>query len=122
MKRLLMTSLAFLAITACNNQQETAAPVVAEAPEVVASAAAEVVETKDFASLIQQAEDLYAQTKAANHAWSVNLDRLKDARQAAEEGDMDKAAANAEEAIKLSRLALVQAQAEKDLWQERVPK
>lgn len=119
MKRLLMISLAVLVITACDKLEATD-PVVTEAPEEVATA--EVAETKDFASLIQQAEDLYAQTKAANHAWSVNLDSLKDARQAAEEGDMDKAVANAEEAIELSRLALIQAQAEKDLWQERVPK
>ena len=121
MKRLLMISLAVLVITACDKLEATD-PVVTEAPEEVAIATAEVAETKDFASLIQQAEDLYAQTKAANHAWSVNLDSLKDARQAAEEGDMDKAVANAEEAIELSRLALIQAQAEKDLWQERVPK
>lgn len=119
MKRLLMISLAVLVITACDKLEATD-PVVTEAPEEVATA--EVAETKDFASLIQQAEDLYAQTKAANHAWSVNLDSLKDARQAAEEGDMDKAVANTEEAIELSRLALIQAQAEKDLWQERVPK
>jgi len=121
MKKLFIFSLMALSLVACGKQDQAVATAETET-ETQAQAEAVVAETRDFSSLIQQAEDLYAQTKAANHAWSVNLDRLKEARQSASEGDMDNAVANAEEAIKLAELALVQAEAEKTLWQDRVPK
>ncbi|MBE9549217.1 MAG: hypothetical protein IMF09_07390 [Proteobacteria bacterium] len=122
MKELFIFSLMALSLVACGKQDQAVATTETETQDQATTVVAEVAETRDFSSLIQQAEDLYAQTKAANHAWSVNLDRLKEARQSASEGDMDNAVANAEEAIKLAELALIQAEAEKTLWQDRVPK
>jgi len=121
-KIIIISSLIVFSLAACDSQKQSTGA-VAENTTVgeVASAVAEAPKTQDFSVLIQQAETLYAQSKKANHAWTINLDRLKDARLAAEEGDMVAAVANAEEAIKLSKLALKQAESEKDLWQARVP-
>lgn len=89
---------------------------VAAAPPLVTE------EAPEFADLFSQAEAVFAESKAAGHAWSVSADRLRDARQAEATGDQESAIANANEAIKLSRLSLVQAEAEVNLWQQRVPK
>lgn len=122
MKNLWVFGLIIFLVAACDSQQQ-AVDTAAEKPAATKTApvVAEVAETQDFATLIQQAEDLYTQTEDVKHAWTINLDRLKDARLAAEAGDMDKAVANAEEAIKLSRLALKQAESEKTQWRARVP-
>ncbi|MCF6225126.1 MAG: hypothetical protein L3J22_02335 [Xanthomonadales bacterium] len=122
MKNLWVFGLIIFSVAACDSQQQ-AVDTAAEKPAAVKAApvVAKVAETQDFATLIQQAEDLYTQTEGVKHAWTINLDRLKDARLAAEAGDMDKAVANAEEAIKLSRLALKQAESEKTQWRARVP-
>ncbi len=123
MKNLWILGLVLFSVLACDSQQKNTAEANAEKSAVaeVAPVVAEVSKAPDFVSLMQQAEDLYVQTETAKHAWLINLDRLKDARLAAKEGDMDKAVANAEEAIKLSELALKQAESEKSLWQARVP-
>lgn len=120
MKKLFVLSLIVLSLVGCENQHQSAETAGVETSSQ--TVAPVITESSDFPRLIKQAEDLYTQTEAVNHAWSVNLDRLKEARQSALEGDMDNAIANAEEAIKLAELALIQAEAEKTLWQERVPK
>ncbi|MCF6263276.1 MAG: hypothetical protein L3J24_06790 [Xanthomonadales bacterium] len=121
MKILWISGLIILSVAACDSQEKVTETAVEPAVAEVAAVVAVVTQTQDFASLMQQAEDLYMQTKVAKHAWLINLDRIKDARLAAEKGDMDTAVANAEEAIKLSRLALNQAESEKSRWQARVP-
>ncbi len=79
-------------------------------------------EATDFAVLIAQAEEKFAESKTVGHAWTVTADRLGDARKASAAGDMKLAKANAKEAIKLAELSIQQAQVETKLWQQRVPK
>ncbi len=121
MKKLTLLVLLSLLLMACGNSEQTAKQTNTEPAESKTLTSTDTAESTDIDGLIQQAEDLYAQSLAAKHAWTVNRDLLKDAQRLAQDGDMDQAIANAEEAIKLAKLALIQADAEKDLWQKRVP-
>lgn len=122
MKKILISSLIIFSLAACDSQEQRV-NTVADHPTTgeVTSVVEKAPKNQNYTELIQQAEALYAQTRKASHAWTINLDRLKDARSAADEGDMVAAVANAEEAIKLSKLALKQAESEPTLWQARVP-
>ncbi len=97
-------------------------PAAENTDEVAVTSPLVTEEAPVFADLLSQAEAVFAESKAAGHAWSVSADRLRDARQAESAGDQEAAIAHANEAIKLSRLSLAQAEAEVNLWQQRVPK
>ncbi len=97
-------------------------PAAVNTDKVVAAPFPVTEQAPEITDLLSQAEAEFAESKAAGHAWTVSADRLRDARQAEAAGDLESAIANANEVIKLSKLSSVQAEAEVDLWQQRVPK
>lgn len=82
---------------------------------------ADAADQQAIAGLISQAEAQQEQARLRQHAWSATSDYIADARALMAAGELDKAQAMAQRALKAAEASLKQADDEATAWQARVP-